>query len=237
MPFTPFHMGFALVAKAAVSRYFSIPVFAFTQVIIDAEVLIGLALVGDLSNHAVLHNFAAAVLVALLAVLLRRPVIQPGARLWNHLARARTGSFLHMATRVSLPATVVSALFGGVSHVLLDATTHSDMAPFAPLNHPQSLLWPALPPADHPHQPASIRRGWRRDSGTLLPAPRTFHENFFEHRMTARDIAEALEDVEGLLGKLERIMPVRCVSRRQKVLSRTFRPTGLRNRLFVAQLP
>ena len=55
--------------------------------------------------------------------------------------------------------------------------------------------------------------------------------------MTARDIAEALEDVEGLLGNLERIMPVRCVSRRQKVLSRTFRPTGLRNRLFVAQLP
>ena len=54
MPFTPFHMGFALVAKAAVSRYFSIPVFAFTQVIIDAEVLVGLALVGDLSNHAVL---------------------------------------------------------------------------------------------------------------------------------------------------------------------------------------
>ena len=135
MPFTPFHMGFALVAKAAVSRYFSIPVFAFTQVIIDAEVLIGLALVGDLSNHAVLHNFAAAVLVTLLAVLLRRPVIQPGARLWNHIARARTGSFLHMATRVSMTATIASALFGGVSHVLLDATTHSDMAPFAPLNH------------------------------------------------------------------------------------------------------
>ena len=76
MPFTPFHMGFALVAKATVSRYFSIPVFALTQVIIDAEVLVGLAFVGDLSNHAVLHNFAAAALVALLAVLLRRPVIQ-----------------------------------------------------------------------------------------------------------------------------------------------------------------
>ena len=135
MPFTPFHMGFALVAKATVSRYFSIPVFALTQVIIDAEVLVGLAFVGDLSNHAVLHNFAAAALVALLAVLLRRPVIQPGARLWNHLAQARTGSLLHMAPQVSLTATVVSALFGGVSHVLLDATIHPDMAPFSPLNH------------------------------------------------------------------------------------------------------
>ncbi len=48
MPFTPFHMGFAPVAKAAASRYFSIPVFAFTQVIIDAEVLVGLAFIGDL---------------------------------------------------------------------------------------------------------------------------------------------------------------------------------------------
>ena len=135
MPFTPFHMGFALVAKAATPRYFSIPVFAFTQVIIDAEVIVGLAFIGDLSNHAVLHNFATAVLVTLLAVLLRRPIIQPGARLWNHLTHARTGSFLHMATRVSLPVTVVSALFGGISHVLLDATTHSNMTPFSPLNH------------------------------------------------------------------------------------------------------
>ena len=208
MPFTPFHMGFALVAKAAASRYFSIPVFAFTQVIIDAEVLVGLAFIGDLSNHAVLHNFAAAALVTLLAVLLRCPVIQPGARLWNHLARARTGSFLHMAPRVSLTATVVSALFGGRQPRPPRRHHPPRHGPLLPTEPPQSLLWPALPLADHPHQPASIRRRRRRDSGTLLPTPRTLHENFYENQMTAHDIAEALEGVEGLLEKLEHIMSV-----------------------------
>ena len=133
MPFTPFHMGFALAAKAAARRYFSIPVFAFTQVAIDAEVLVGFIFPGDLTNHAVLHTLGGGALVTVLAVLLVRPIIQPGARLWNHLTKARPGSLLHMAPRVGWPAAVVSALAGSASHVALDAATHSDIRPFAPL--------------------------------------------------------------------------------------------------------
>ena len=56
MPLAPFHMGPALVVKAATRRCFSIPVFAFTQVGIDSEVLVGLACRGDLTNHTVLYT-------------------------------------------------------------------------------------------------------------------------------------------------------------------------------------
>lgn len=133
MPFTPFHMGPALLVKAAIPRYFNIPVFAFTQVAIDSEVLVGLALRGDLSYHEILHTMAGGTLAAVAAMALLRPVIQPGARLWNRLAKAQPGGLTYMEPRIPLPAAVISALAGGWSHVLLDAATHSNIAPFAPL--------------------------------------------------------------------------------------------------------
>lgn len=133
MPFTPFHIGPALAVKAAVPRYFNIPVFAFTQVAIDSGVLVGLALRGDLSYHEVLHTLVGGTVAAGVALSLLRPLIQPGARLWNKLAGAQPGSLAYMETRIPLPAAVISALAGGWSHVLLDAATHSNIAPFAPL--------------------------------------------------------------------------------------------------------
>ena len=133
MPFTPFHMGPALAVKAATRRYFNVPVFAFTQVGIDSEVLIGLPFRGDLTNHAVLHTLGGGALIAIIAILLLRPVIQPGARLWNHLAGVKPDSFMYMETRVPRSAAVISAVIGSGSHVLLDAMSHPDMTPFAPL--------------------------------------------------------------------------------------------------------
>ena len=129
MPFTPFHMGPALAVKAATRRYFNVPVFAFTQVGIDSEVLIGLPFREDLTNHAVLHTLGGGALIAIIAILLLRPVIQPGARLWNHLAGVKPDSFMYMETRVPRSAAVISAVIGSGSHVLLDAMSHPDMTP------------------------------------------------------------------------------------------------------------
>ena len=47
-----------------------------------------------------------------------------------------------------------------------------------------------------------------RDIYRLFNTARPLHENFYENQMTAYDIAEALEDIEGLLEKLEHIMAV-----------------------------
>ncbi len=88
MPFTPFHMGPALAAKAVLGRHFSIPVYGFTQVAIDSEVLAGYPLRGDLSFHKLMHTFAGATAVAAVTLLLLRPVIGPGMSWWNRSTKA-----------------------------------------------------------------------------------------------------------------------------------------------------
>ena len=140
MPVTPLHMGPALIAKAATNQHFSIPIFAFTQVAIDSEVLIGMAFVGDLSYHAVLHTFAGTTFVAILTLILLGPVIRPLMRLWNYISLAKDGSFTYMASDVPLRVVLWSALFGCYSHLFLDALGHPEIAPFAPLtdNNPFS---------------------------------------------------------------------------------------------------
>ena len=52
----------------------------------------------------------------------------------------------------------------------------------------------------------SVSGGVPAGSDRAFAIARTLHENFYENQMTAQDTAEALDDVEALLGKLERIM-------------------------------
>ena len=150
MPFTPFHMGPALAVKAVCGRHFSIPIFAFTQVAIDSEVLVGYSFRRDLSYHKVMHTIAGGTAAAILALALLNPVIRPGARLWNRLTGARAESIWYMEPRVSASAAIVSAFGGAWSHVLLDAPTHSHMEPMAPMargnpfdgvSHRRTIAW------------------------------------------------------------------------------------------------
>ena len=68
MPFTPFHMGPALVTKAVLGRHFSVPLYGFMQLAIDSEVLAGYAFRRDLAYHKILHTFAGATSVAAVTV-------------------------------------------------------------------------------------------------------------------------------------------------------------------------
>ena len=133
MPFTPFHMGPALAAKAALGRRFSIPLYGFMQVAIDSEVLAGYPFRGDLSFHRVLHTFVGATAVAALTLVLLRPAMGSAMRRWNRWSRAAPGSAWHMEPQPSPITTALSAFGGAWGHVLLDAPTHSHMAPFAPI--------------------------------------------------------------------------------------------------------
>ena len=62
----------------------------------------------------------------------------------------------------------------------------------------------------HLHQIASRLRAEAgdREIYRAFAIASTLHENFYENQMTAQDIAEALDDVEGLLEKLEQIMSI-----------------------------
>ena len=62
----------------------------------------------------------------------------------------------------------------------------------------------------HLHQIASRLRAevGDRDIYLLFNTAGALHENFYENQMTVQDIAEALEDVEELLKKLENIISI-----------------------------
>ena len=145
MPVTPLHLGPALVLKSATRRHFSIPTFAFTQVVIDGEVLVGMAFVGDLSFHGIMHTLLSATAVTILTVVLYGSVIRRLSRLWNYVADARVGTIPYMEPDVPLWMVALSAAVGSYSHVLLDAAGNPDIAPFAPLTMANPFSGRVLP--------------------------------------------------------------------------------------------
>ncbi len=112
MPITPFHLGPALIVKAACPRWFSLGVFAIVQAALDVEPTWNIV-AGRYPVHGGLHTLPG-------AILLSAAVIVP--------ARAVVARFFP----VSWTAAVAGALVGGSSHVLLDAVIHPDVVPFAP---------------------------------------------------------------------------------------------------------
>lgn len=139
MPITPVHMGPALAAKVVAPRYFSFLVFGITQVAIDAEAAFYLV-TDDPPYHRFLHTYLGATLVALLAVVIGRPLLGYAFGLWNRLVRAERGSLFRVEPRVPLIAAISGALIGGYSHVLLDSFLYRDMYPMIPLSYSKTTL-------------------------------------------------------------------------------------------------
>ena len=132
-------MGPALAGKAVAPRYFSFLVFGITQVAIDAEAAFYL-LTDDPPYHRLLHTHLGATVVALLAVVIGRPLLGYALGMWNRLVRAERNSLLWIEPRVPLVAAVSGALIGGYSHVLLDSFLYSDMHPISPLSDSNAAL-------------------------------------------------------------------------------------------------
>ena len=139
MPITPVHIGAALAAKAVSPRHFSFLIFSVTQVVIDSEAAF-YVIRGDWPVHRFLHTYAGATLVALLTVVIGRPLLERALRLWNRLLSADRGTLLWVEPRVPLVAAISAALIGAYSHVLLDSFLYSDMRPIAPLSDSNAAL-------------------------------------------------------------------------------------------------
>ncbi len=129
MPFTPFHFGVGMVAKAALPRRFSLAFFVALQVAIDLESLYNL-IKDRYPVHRFLHTFAGATLLAIVSSGLIFGVM------WRWRApgrRPRSAGGL----MVSLLST---ALFATWSHVVLDGIMHRDVRPFWPISDENPLL-------------------------------------------------------------------------------------------------
>ena len=133
-------MGPAFAVKAVAPRYFSFLVFGITQVGIDVEVAFLLITEDAPPYHGLLHTYLGATVVALLAVVIGRPLLERVLRLWNRLVRSDCESLLWVEPRVPLVAAISGAMIGGYSHVLLDSFLWSDMSPFAPLSDSNAAL-------------------------------------------------------------------------------------------------
>lgn len=126
MPFTPFHFGVGIAAKAALSRRFSLSLFIALQVVTDLESLYNLVH-HRYPVHRFLHTFAGATLLALLCSALVLGVLLR----WGRRTRPAPRLF------ASLLAT---ALFATWSHVVLDGVMHEDAQPLWPLTDFNPLL-------------------------------------------------------------------------------------------------
>lgn len=138
MPFTPFHMGPAVLLKSLTGRSFSLLVFGVSQVAIDIEPLVRI-LRGDPELHGFTHTITGAVGVGLAAALVGRPPANWFLRLLRRDNEEQWAENL-VRTDVTWPVALLSAWIGTGSHLLLDGVMHGDMHPFAPLTAANPIL-------------------------------------------------------------------------------------------------
>lgn len=131
MPLTPFHLGPGLLIKAATPRQFSMAAYSLAQVVIDVES--GYYIVrGEYPVHRQAHTFLLGGLIGMLCGL----IVSRVGRRW---ARPRDVIPETLAAEFRLPVAVVSGIFGGVFHSVLDGIMHEDIRPFRPFTDANPL--------------------------------------------------------------------------------------------------
>ncbi len=131
MPLTPFHLGPGLLIKAATPRQFSMAAYSLAQVVIDVES--GYYIVrGEYPVHRQAHTFLLGGLIGMLCGL----IVSRVGRRW---ARPRDIMPEALAAEFRLPVAVVSGIFGGVFHSVLDGIMHEDIRPFRPFTDANPL--------------------------------------------------------------------------------------------------
>ncbi len=139
MPFTPFHLGLALVVKPVAQRNFSLLAFSIAQIAMDIEPLIGM-----IRNSAILHGpthtYLGAIAIGLLVGFVSPYIYRPIIRRYNCEITFHKLVWLSEPAEPSHTAIWSGAFFGTFSHVFLDSFMHYDMRPFAPFSDANPLL-------------------------------------------------------------------------------------------------
>ena len=125
MPFTPFHLGPALVIGIILIYYIDFPTLLVASVILDIEPFLVLLLDLNYPLHGFFHSFLGGTIIILLLSFFMfkiRPILNP---ITDFFKIEQKSSFLNILT---------ASIIGIYSHILLDAPLYSDMQPFFPLN-------------------------------------------------------------------------------------------------------
>lgn len=125
MPFTPFHLGPALLLGLIFFSYIDFPTFLIANIIVDIEPFLVLTLNLRYPLHGFLHSFLGGTIAAFL--------------LAGTMSKLRDGlspllGFFKLEQKTSLKKTLLASLSGVYLHVLLDSPLYPEMRPFYPLN-------------------------------------------------------------------------------------------------------
>lgn len=131
MPFTPFHLGPALLLGVLLCYWVDLPTILATSVLVDVRAV--LVVYGPLSGptHGILTTFVGGTVFALLI---------GGVALSLPASIQRFGSPFRLANTVSPGPIFTGAVLGVATHVILDATLYTDVQPFWPLQSNPFLL-------------------------------------------------------------------------------------------------
>lgn len=138
MPFTPFHMGAALIVKPGLDRNFSVITFGIAQVAMDIEPGIGM-LTGAAVLHGPSHTVLGALVIACLVMLVAPWVCSLLLRRWNKEVTHYGWSRWVQAETPPKKAVMLGAFFGTLSHVALDSLMHDDIQPLLPFSRSNPL--------------------------------------------------------------------------------------------------
>ncbi len=123
LPFTPFHFGVALFLYAVMP--FLDPISLFIGAVIpDIEGIAALIIFpySGLPFHGPLHSFLGALVLGVVV----------GSLSYLGLKLSQERGFVPSKMSITLRKSIISALLGTTSHIILDAPLYSDMNPFLP---------------------------------------------------------------------------------------------------------
>jgi len=135
MPFTPFHLGPALVIGIIFIYYVDFPTLLVASTILDLESFLVLLLDLNYPLHSLFHSFLGGTLIILpLSFIMFK--IRP---FMNQITK-----FFKIEQNSSFVNILAASIIGIYSHILLDAPLYSDIQPFFPLNFNPLLNTSAL---------------------------------------------------------------------------------------------
>ena len=139
LPFTPFHLGAALIVKPVLNRNFSVITFGIAQVAMDIEPGIGMLTGADVL-HGPTHTILGALVIACLVMLIAPSICSYLLTKWNkEVIHYKLPRLVH-SDGVSKTAIVIGAFFGTLSHVALDSLMHHDIKSLLPFSKVNPLL-------------------------------------------------------------------------------------------------
>jgi len=136
MPFTPYHLGPALVLGLPLRKYVHAPTFILANVIVDVEPFLVLFFGLRYPLHGYLHTFISAFFLGLAlgyAMFILEKILHP---LYKTL-------LLESDKTLNSKSFIAAGISGTMLHVLFDSPLYTDIRPFYPLTT-NPLFNPAL---------------------------------------------------------------------------------------------